>query len=262
MHRRRSPDEPDDPRARQRPRRTRTDRTDRAPDPARRRAPHGAGRAQVPGRRRRPRCGAQPRAGWRLPAVARRAHGPTLTAYGPSAARAPSHRTDHGTPGAEGPARPGHAPGGPADRRGAPAHGATVGQVPHRRAARRRPVDRRRGLGRTPRTGPRRRPAAHLRRRRARRAGGPGRHAAPRAARTLGDPRRVRGAADPDRAHRPGARGRDGAPPLVRRVRVCAVDPHAAEATVIAHDGQRVRAVALRLETHRGAWRVTALEVG
>ncbi|WP_449385540.1 Rv3235 family protein [Cellulomonas soli] len=53
-----------------------------------------------------------------------------------------------------------------------------------------------------------------------------------------------------------------GRRPLVRRVRVCAVDPHAAEATVIAHDGQRVRAVALRLETHRGAWRVTALEVG
>lgn len=50
--------------------------------------------------------------------------------------------------------------------------------------------------------------------------------------------------------------------PLVRRVRVCPVDPHVAEATVVAHDGRRVRAVALRLETHRGAWRVTALEVG
>ncbi|GAA3814996.1 Rv3235 family protein [Cellulomonas soli] len=53
-----------------------------------------------------------------------------------------------------------------------------------------------------------------------------------------------------------------GRRPLVRQVRVCAVDPHVAEATVVAHDGRRVRAVALRLETHRGAWRVTALEVG
>ncbi|MGN8245996.1 Rv3235 family protein [Cellulomonas soli] len=53
-----------------------------------------------------------------------------------------------------------------------------------------------------------------------------------------------------------------GRRPLVRRVRVCPVDPHAAEATVVAHDGHRVRAVALRFETHRGAWRVTALEVG
>ncbi|MBO3101356.1 Rv3235 family protein [Cellulomonas fengjieae] len=51
-------------------------------------------------------------------------------------------------------------------------------------------------------------------------------------------------------------------PPVVRRSRACRVEAHVVEATVVADDGVRVRAVALRLEGHRGAWRVTALEIG
>ncbi|MDM7831720.1 Rv3235 family protein [Cellulomonas edaphi] len=48
----------------------------------------------------------------------------------------------------------------------------------------------------------------------------------------------------------------------VRRTRVCVVDEHACEVSVVVDDGSRVRAVALRLETHRGTWRTTSLEVG
>ena len=50
--------------------------------------------------------------------------------------------------------------------------------------------------------------------------------------------------------------------PAARRVRVCPVDPHAAEACLVVDDGVRVRAVALRLEAHRGAWRVATLQIG
>ncbi|WP_432456742.1 Rv3235 family protein [Cellulomonas iranensis] len=50
--------------------------------------------------------------------------------------------------------------------------------------------------------------------------------------------------------------------PAARRVRVCAVDPHAAEACLVVDDGVRVRAVALRIEAHRGTWRVTTLDIG
>lgn len=50
--------------------------------------------------------------------------------------------------------------------------------------------------------------------------------------------------------------------PAARRVRVCPVDPHTAEVCLVVDDGVRVRAVALRLEAHRGAWRVTTLEIG
>ena len=50
--------------------------------------------------------------------------------------------------------------------------------------------------------------------------------------------------------------------PAARRVRVCAVDAHTTEACLVVDDGARVRAVALRLEAHRGAWRVTQLEIG
>ncbi|WP_315097587.1 Rv3235 family protein [uncultured Cellulomonas sp.] len=50
--------------------------------------------------------------------------------------------------------------------------------------------------------------------------------------------------------------------PVLRRARSCRVGSHVLEATVVADDGSRVRAVALRLEGHRGAWRVTALEIG
>jgi hypothetical protein len=51
-------------------------------------------------------------------------------------------------------------------------------------------------------------------------------------------------------------------PPTVRRARTCRVGAQVLEATVVADDGVRVRAVALRLEAHRGSWRVTALEIG
>ncbi|MBO9555530.1 Rv3235 family protein [Cellulomonas sp.] len=51
-------------------------------------------------------------------------------------------------------------------------------------------------------------------------------------------------------------------PPAVRRVRVCTIDAHAHEASVVVEDGTQVRAVALRIESHRGAWRATAVEVG
>lgn len=55
---------------------------------------------------------------------------------------------------------------------------------------------------------------------------------------------------------------RNGRPPVIRRARACRVGTHALEASVIADDGARVRAVAIRLEGHRGAWRATALEIG
>ncbi|MFC4614952.1 Rv3235 family protein [Cellulomonas algicola] len=57
-------------------------------------------------------------------------------------------------------------------------------------------------------------------------------------------------------------RGTSGRAPQVRRVRTSAVDEHTLEAGVVVEDGAIVRAVALRLETHRGAWRATVLEVG
>jgi hypothetical protein len=50
--------------------------------------------------------------------------------------------------------------------------------------------------------------------------------------------------------------------PAVRGVRACVLHEHLVEATAVVDDGRRVRAIALRLETHRGAWRATALEVG
>ncbi|MHA7241065.1 Rv3235 family protein [Arthrobacter sp. TMS1-12-1] len=49
---------------------------------------------------------------------------------------------------------------------------------------------------------------------------------------------------------------------VVRSARVCAVSPGVYEAAVVAVDRRRVRAVALRIERRRGAWRVTALEIG
>lgn len=50
--------------------------------------------------------------------------------------------------------------------------------------------------------------------------------------------------------------------PAARRVRVCTLDRHTAEVCLVVDDGVRVRAVALRLEAHRGAWRVVTLEIG
>ncbi|BBE23342.1 hypothetical protein MN0502_22250 [Arthrobacter sp. MN05-02] len=49
---------------------------------------------------------------------------------------------------------------------------------------------------------------------------------------------------------------------VIRSARVCPVGPGVFEASVVAFDQKRVRAVALRIEQRRGAWRVTALEIG
>ncbi len=49
---------------------------------------------------------------------------------------------------------------------------------------------------------------------------------------------------------------------VVRRVHLCRLDAHTAEASVVIQDGERVRAAAVRLEAHRGRWRATALEIG
>ncbi len=58
-------------------------------------------------------------------------------------------------------------------------------------------------------------------------------------------------------------RGRGAAPRVtVRRVRVCRLSQLVAEATVVLDDGDRVRAAAIRLESHRGYWRATVLEIG
>ena len=51
-------------------------------------------------------------------------------------------------------------------------------------------------------------------------------------------------------------------PPVVRRVSAEPAGRHAQEVCVVVTDATRVRAVALRLEAHRGAWRATALEIG
>lgn len=50
--------------------------------------------------------------------------------------------------------------------------------------------------------------------------------------------------------------------PEILRVRVCRLGEHVAEAAVVVDDGTRVRAIALRLEMWRGAWRAVAFEIG
>ncbi|WP_141372474.1 Rv3235 family protein [Cellulomonas cellasea] len=50
--------------------------------------------------------------------------------------------------------------------------------------------------------------------------------------------------------------------PEILRVRVCRLGEHIAEAAVVVDDGTRVRAIALRLEMWRGAWRAVAFEIG
>lgn len=49
---------------------------------------------------------------------------------------------------------------------------------------------------------------------------------------------------------------------VVRSARVCPVGDGVYEASVVAFDRKRIRAVALRIEQRRGSWRVTALEIG
>ncbi|GAB4084131.1 hypothetical protein GCM10028784_07610 [Myceligenerans cantabricum] len=48
----------------------------------------------------------------------------------------------------------------------------------------------------------------------------------------------------------------------IRRVRLVRLGAASAEATVVLHDGERVRAAAVRLEGRRGTWKVTCLELG
>ncbi|TDE96089.1 hypothetical protein EXU48_07585 [Occultella glacieicola] len=58
--------------------------------------------------------------------------------------------------------------------------------------------------------------------------------------------------------------GRPTRPPMVtiRRVHSCEVAEGSWESSVVIHDGTRVRAAAIRLETRRARWRATALEIG
>lgn len=51
-------------------------------------------------------------------------------------------------------------------------------------------------------------------------------------------------------------------PVTVLRARLCRIGYAVAEASVVVDDGQRVRAVAVRLEARRGSWRVTVLDIG
>ncbi|WP_299034466.1 Rv3235 family protein [uncultured Pseudokineococcus sp.] len=76
----------------------------------------------------------------------------------------------------------------------------------------------------------------------------------------------VRRAALAARLRRPraGTRGpaRTGRPAVVRRVRVCRPAEGVVEASAVVVDGERVRAVAMRLEGWDRRWRATAVEVG
>jgi len=49
---------------------------------------------------------------------------------------------------------------------------------------------------------------------------------------------------------------------VVRSMRMCRIGPGVAEGTAVVHDGERVRAAAVRFEIHRGAWRATVLQIG
>lgn len=51
-------------------------------------------------------------------------------------------------------------------------------------------------------------------------------------------------------------------PPRVLRVQRCHPDERVVEAAIVIHDGQRVRASAMRAEFIRGHWRIVALEIG
>lgn len=50
--------------------------------------------------------------------------------------------------------------------------------------------------------------------------------------------------------------------PTVRSIHASRVSATAVEACVVVHDGERVRAAALRLQVHRRGWRVTVLQIG
>ena len=48
----------------------------------------------------------------------------------------------------------------------------------------------------------------------------------------------------------------------IRRIRLFRIGDAIAEASVVVDDGPRVRAVAVRMEGHRGRWRAVAMEIG
>ncbi|MEZ2389030.1 Rv3235 family protein [bacterium RCC_150] len=50
--------------------------------------------------------------------------------------------------------------------------------------------------------------------------------------------------------------------PIVRSVRVCAVNDNVYETSMVVTEELRSRAVAMRLERSNGAWKVTVLEIG
>ncbi|WP_199423531.1 Rv3235 family protein [Actinotalea solisilvae] len=50
--------------------------------------------------------------------------------------------------------------------------------------------------------------------------------------------------------------------PTVRSTVLSRVGPTVAEASVVVHDGTRVRAAAVRMELHRGTWCATVLQIG
>lgn len=60
----------------------------------------------------------------------------------------------------------------------------------------------------------------------------------------------------------PAPPGGNRARAVVRSLRVCRISPDIAEGSVVVHDGPRVRAAAIRVEAHRGNWRVTVLQIG
>lgn len=49
---------------------------------------------------------------------------------------------------------------------------------------------------------------------------------------------------------------------LIRTVRICAITDTIFEASVVAAEQKRARAIALRIERWRGQWRVTELQIG
>lgn len=49
---------------------------------------------------------------------------------------------------------------------------------------------------------------------------------------------------------------------LIRSVRICPITPSIFEASVVAAEQKRARAIALRIERWRGQWRVTELQIG
>ncbi|MFV0252333.1 MAG: Rv3235 family protein [Beutenbergiaceae bacterium] len=56
--------------------------------------------------------------------------------------------------------------------------------------------------------------------------------------------------------------GADARRVVILRVHDYAVDEGHHESAVVLHDGRRVRAAALRIESYRGRWRASALEIG